>query len=276
MLSALNRFFSKWFVRYYLGPNHPAKLRIAHAFLEMTGYRVVVPYAKNGWISLDLTNGLEQTILYRGHYEPEVSNCLISDLNSDDVVWDIGANIGGVGLKVALERRAKEVHFFEPHPGTAKILSINLALNSELRAFVHPVALGETSGEATLHSGPPDNEGRSSLKYAQLGGEDFTILCSTVDETIHRGTIARPTMIKLDVEGWELAVLKGAETLFAQYPPRRVVFEAAAKSDGTLDDESLRDFFESRNYRITHLTRAYGKVENVENFRAERIRPLAT
>lgn len=135
------------------------------------------------------------------------------------VVFDIGANVGDWSQSLLQQVGAPgvRVHAFEPAPETADTL--RRRLGSSAAVTVHQIALSDRIGEAHLHV-PGQNAGTSSLvpQARDLGGAEHNVAVSlsTVDDFCTRTEIERIDFGKCDVEGHDLAVLRGAERMFAQ------------------------------------------------------------
>lgn len=115
---------------YYLGPDHPAKLRLWSWLRRLMRYsRFTIKYANDGWITLDERDYLQHEILTKGCYEPEVWGSLSTFALQDECVWDVGANIGSFAIIAMLDSRVRALHVFEPDPYHADILAYNLRSN---------------------------------------------------------------------------------------------------------------------------------------------------
>ncbi len=261
---------SQWMCRYFLGPDHPFKIRLVNNFFRWFQARITVPYQTDLWITLDLSDGVQETILRYGAYEPEVGQSLMAEAQEGDVFWDIGANIGAVSLFAVGNSKIREVHSFEAHPKNFSVLKKNLTLNPVVRAFAHGIALGEREEDLWIYSGDKGNCGASSLELRLGSGPKFRTTCKTVDQVIAAGIAPAPNLLKIDVEGWEMAVLRGAKSLFEVSPPRSLVVEAKASVDGHLANEDLASFLAKRGYQCRHIERAGRNVEAVENFQFTR------
>ena len=127
---------------------------------------------------------------------------------------DIGANIGNHSLFFAKMFRA--VHSFEPNPRTFGLLAVNARLADNI--VPHNLALGEESGVLPLTFNPL-NVGEASLVERAAGGERSIeqVAVKQLDTLVAGlGDIA---FIKLDVEGFEPQVLKGADRLLRERQP---------------------------------------------------------
>lgn len=255
-------------LKYYFGPDHPAKLRLWNWFFRALHYpRLQMPYGEKGRISVDLRDVLQLWLVRDGEYESEVWLAISAYLREGDIFWDVGAHVGIVAVLAQQDARIRELHCFEAHPETFRALKANLSLNQGTRWKAHAFALGDRVEKRTLFGSPKNNQGLSSFVPTGVGKEE-EVPCWTADALIAKGEIPAPTLMKIDVEGWELPVLQGAETLFVKSPPRAVVFEAECDEQGTIRDRRLVVWFEERGYRIEHITRPGKSLNLRENYLA--------
>jgi FkbM family methyltransferase len=162
-----------------------------------------------------------------------------------DVALDVGGCWGETALWMAHELgEAGHVHCFEPSPQNLGLLAANLQRNPAFapRITVHTAPLADTPGKqvwmdditaagATTHDGAEAPEGRTTVPAHT----------DTVDALVARGALTRVDFLKLDVEGAELDILRGAEhTLRTQRP--RLALAAYHRPD---DLAVLPDFIAS-------------------------------
>jgi FkbM family methyltransferase len=157
------------------------------------------------------------------------------------VVVDAGADVGFFTLRFAeLVGPAGRVHAFEPNPRTRA--NIEALMGAEPQVTVHPVALADAPGSAELHVPIEDGEpvgalGRLSRRH-EGPSETVTVRTATLDESLGADA-ERVAFIKCDVEGAELAVLRGAQrTLECARPALLVEIEyrhAGNRMGETLD-----------------------------------------
>jgi len=141
------------------------------------------------------------------------------------VVLDGGANLGFTALLAAAEGAA-EVHCFEPDPR----LQPKLRRHCSGAAFrIYDVALGEESSRLELIQSAAHNQGstlNSTLaeKFPAVfhNAESVTVDVNTIDALFVRKQF---DLLKLDIEGGELAALRGAQQLLATTPPHVVYVE---------------------------------------------------
>lgn len=134
------------------------------------------------------------------------------------VVLDVGANVGAYALLFGQWVGPRgTVIAFEPEPGVFHGLTHHVRLN-HLESIVRPVmaAVGDREDTADLIVGATAGE-------ARLAGRDdrpdqvVRTMLTTLDGYCARERL-QPDVIKIDVEGWELAVLRGARTLLTRLP----------------------------------------------------------
>lgn len=134
------------------------------------------------------------------------------------VVYDVGANTGFYTLLAA--RRAGPdgaVHAFEPNPRNLAPLREHVRLNRFDRVTVHPVALADRAGEMAF-----SDSGSFTGRLTEQGA--LRVAVATLDQIAGERRAAPPTVMKIDVEGAELSVLRGGRELIERHRP--VIFLA--------------------------------------------------
>jgi FkbM family methyltransferase len=147
--------------------------------------------------------------LYGEREEKEVE-FVCSLVKSDDVVVDVGANIGLI--TVPLAQKAAQVHCFEPQPRMYELLRENIEQNGLLNVSAHQLALGAIFGKAGLPSidyDKPDNFGGVPL----VPGSEIKVA------TLDSFNLDACNLIKIDVEGMEADVLAGAKETIKRHHP---------------------------------------------------------
>lgn len=159
--------------------------------------------------------GLEGSIYYHGTYEAGTLNVIKGCLRKGDSFIDIGSNIGLMSLFASqLIGENGTVYSFEPEPETFGILKKNIEINKRNNILTFDTAIGSETNTATIYSGTRGSRGSASLiKPDEKNSSGKEVQVQTLDEFIAANTISNIRMIKIDVEGWELEVLKGARQL---------------------------------------------------------------
>lgn len=180
--------------------------------------------------------------------EPEVMPVWCAVLEQSDLVVDIGAHIGLFSLAAGVTNPRARIVAFEPHPDMARILRENVAANALGRVEVVEKAVSSSSGAATLLAVPQALPSSSSLDAEFMSDQDLlesiAVARTTLDESLCLDAEAiRLCTIKIDVEGHELEVLRGARHLIAKLQP--VIFVEmlpGVKRPPTLDGLSDTDY----------------------------------
>lgn len=156
-------------------------------------------------------------------YETAETEFLKSIVRDDWTIIDIGANCGWYSLALARRFPGATIHACEPIPATYAVLERNIAHNSLDNVIAH--RLGFSERESTLeflHT--PHCSGATSLLHAgqpvadAAALERITCPCTTLDLFCECHGIA-PQLVKCDVEGAELLVVRGGERTLATHRP---------------------------------------------------------
>jgi len=163
--------------------------------------------------------------------EPETIEW-VNGFNKTDVLWDIGANVGVYSLYAA--RRGLSVIAFEPSPSNYYLLSRNIeinkmddnisaycvALNNETKLDSFYMASTELGGALNSFGEARDWQGEvfeASLKQAMVG--------FSIDNFIQQFNPPFPTHIKIDVDGIEDSIIKGANDTLKDSRLKSVLIE---------------------------------------------------
>ena len=164
------------------------------------------------------------------------------------VVIDVGANIGQFALLAAAILKPARIHSFEPSRDAFSGLQATIhaaALDGIIDP--QPFALGDCEGEAVLYS---SHHGAAIASLYNLHNPpvEFKPECSeavtvtTLDKFCAENGIQDIGYLKIDVEGHELSVLRGAQRLLAE---RRIRFVQFEFGEANIDSRTfMRDFFE--------------------------------
>lgn len=173
------------------------------------------------------------------------------------LILDVGANVGDYTAAV-LERadrlRCKvQVHAFEPGPASRSALHERFA--SDFRVKVVGAAVADQPGELRLYSDAPGSSQASLINRSQLKEERGELVeVIRLEDYLHEEGLKRVDLLKLDVEGAELAGLRGLGALLNPEVVPLIQFEYGG---ATLDaGNRLRDFFillEQRDYVVAKL-----------------------
>ncbi|MCP4132737.1 MAG: FkbM family methyltransferase, partial [bacterium] len=200
-------------------------------------------------------------------------------LDDGSVIFDVGANIGLFSLFAHHVCGDARFFAFEPVPAICDVLRLNTELYG-VNASIHPIGLGDSSGEATftyypnisimsgrfakldeekkavkaflLNSADTENAvtGENQLEemiQARLVSQEFTCPIKTISEVIRENNIERIDLLKIDVEKSEVSVLKGIDD--EDWKKIRQVVLEVHEINGELD--WISGTLESHGFRIS-------------------------
>jgi FkbM family methyltransferase len=144
------------------------------------------------------------------------------------VILDVGANVGAYSAEILEIAPAARIYCFEPGPANVSRLEASLGT----QVTVIPVAVGSKTGSIALY----DYEAGDGSSHASLHPEVFErihqqphrsriVAVTTIDDFVEQHSIDAITLLKIDVEGHELEVLKGATTTIREKKIDVVQFE---------------------------------------------------
>jgi FkbM family methyltransferase len=198
-------------------------------------------------------------------HSSEVSACLdrLCAAPSDRkacVLWDIGANIGAVTIPFLVRNHAARAVCFEPSPEVAGRLLENLRLNGSVhgRAEVISVPLGERDGPVDFFvSSEPFNSGVGGLGESHNRAAQPIRTVSVRGDAVPGGwKVPEPTIVKIDVEGFELEVLRGMHRILRDQQPA-VIFEHSGyriRERAGRSASDVCDFLETAGYQVFDLS----------------------
>jgi FkbM family methyltransferase len=203
-----------------------------HRFRGTEGARVTTQLPWGLPLEVDMGEAVGFSIAAGRVFDPCVTEALYRLITPGDAFADVGANVGYItslaAVRVGPEGR---VMAFEPHPGVFGILESNVGLwrdGSAIGSVVaRRLALSDQAGEGTLISGPSfeANMGTSALDSetsAEPGATTFNVPLARLDDVAGDEPLG---VLKIDVEGHEAAVLRGATRLLGSGGIRDIVFE---------------------------------------------------
>lgn len=200
-------------------------------------------------MALELGDWIPQDIYLTGDFESTTSNLVKKLLKPGDTVIDAGANIGYFSLLFAsCVGPTGHVHAFEPVPELVEKLRANISLNRFGHITVNPFALSDHEGTARFYTGPADNSGLSSLRQPRQSRGSFDVQLRPFD-TLMPESDTSVSLVKIDVEGAELQVLRGMENMLRASRPNCLV----EVTDGFLREmgdssDALLDYFARLDY----------------------------
>lgn len=164
-------------------------------------------------------------------------------------VVDIGANIGLYTLLFAKHvGNDGRVFAFEPEPNLFSALCDNCATNAVANVSPFQIAAGDSNGRATFQRST-FNSGDNRLGKTKTDTRSIEVEVARLDDVL---PVREVHLIKLDVQGHELAALAGMQEVIASSPDVRVFFEFSPGGlrAANTPPESLLSFFRERGFKL--------------------------
>jgi FkbM family methyltransferase len=178
----------------------------------------------------------------------------------DTVVYDIGGFEGL--LTMFFSQTAKRVVTWEPNPVSRRRIATNLELNKIENVVLRDVGLSNVRGECTIAYDPlmPGAASGADAVAAQIRSTASRVVEQRIqtvrlDDDIPEQSLSAPGFIKIDVEGMELAVLRGAEATLRTFRPALFLeLHGADDADKRRNARDIADTLWSIGYRdILHV-----------------------
>ncbi|MHC4575295.1 MAG: FkbM family methyltransferase [Planctomycetota bacterium] len=208
---------------------------------------------------VDLSEGIDLSLFLFGNFQKHVSENRLLSLPKDAVIFDVGANFGAMSLQYAKLVPFGRVYSFEPTFYAFSKLKKNLELNPDLakrvvavQSFVSSRSSGETGIKA--YASWKVGGATEGTKHRVHGGilkSADGIGAISLDDFCEENEIQRLDFIKIDTDGHELEVLKGAQKVIGKFRPT-IIFEIGIyiMEEGQIGYSDYVALFDSLNYSL--------------------------
>ncbi len=241
-------------------------------FAETDQSLVVEDFDRKGKFRVNLKDHIGSHIYWFGGYNLDIAEVLKRELSPGMVVLDVGANVGEISIVAAHRVGASgQVFAFEPLSSARGELEKNLELNPGVAVEIAPVGLSDKVRTADVFTNMAAddagavNHGLASL-YPQVIGvrrPAEKIELTTLDTWAEEANPERIDLIKVDVEGEELPVLKGAAGTLRKFRPKLIVEvqRETCESAGYSTDDILK-FLGQFRYKFYRIRRG-GRIRSI-------------
>jgi FkbM family methyltransferase len=159
-------------------------------------------FVRNTTYDIYVVDEIYRECVYDKHYQPTLGN----------IVFDLGTHIGIYALNASRLVGSKgNVYAFEPEPDNFALLRRNMVLNKTSNITVSNNAVSSRQGKLALYM-DPRNTGAHSVRCKDGKTGSIFVSSITLDEIMKVYPVKEINLLKIDVEGHELEVLKGAES----------------------------------------------------------------
>ncbi|MGH9913837.1 MAG: FkbM family methyltransferase, partial [Pyrinomonadaceae bacterium] len=156
-------------------------------------------------------------------------------------IFDVGGNFGQTATRFALAFPTATIFTFEPVPTSFERLVKAVEHNDRIKAF--NIALGETAGSVSMNL--THHAGSNSILENPSAIGKIDVQSDTVDSVAHQNGVETIDLLKIDVEGYELQVLKGAGKLLSEGRIRFVFAECVFSPDTEAPHTSFFDLHQA-------------------------------
>ncbi len=163
---------------------------------------------------------IEQTLFWYGWYEKAQILTFLTLLKTNTNFIDIGANVGYYSLAAAAKFKGISVMSFEPSSNTFLKFQRNIELNRLKNITPFQQAISDKPKEQVLYVSGQDNTGMSGFQKAEnFTGKTELVSCTTIDLYISKTNLHKLDIVKIDIEGAEMNVLKGMTDTIINHQP---------------------------------------------------------
>ncbi len=194
---------------------------------------------------------LVETIIIADQY------CAKKFIKDDSVVIDAGANIGIFSLYVSHLAPQGKIYSFEPTKDTFQVLNKNIISNNlENRISVHNLALGDKIGETELIIAQSDflNLGNAiinnNIEPKTTSNQKQPVKMITIDDFVKENKITKVDFVKIDTEGYEKQIIKGASETIKRFGPVIACSAYHLKDDKIKIPELIMAINPSYNFKL--------------------------
>ena len=206
------------------------------------------------YLWVDPRDYIGATIFFFRDFDKSISKLLSDLLKKGDVFVDVGASCGIESIPCAkIVGQKGRVFSFEPHEISYNLLSKSLLENKLNNVVTMPFAVCSNDETKSL-SVQPDNYGLSSILAFEEG--HIPVKCIKLD-SIKYLLNTKIKILKIDTEGHELEVLKGAKEIFEVNKPDYVIIELLPKNTVHLFDREEYKFLKSYGYRARQIKKHF-------------------
>lgn len=247
-LRSISRRMGRAYIRHT--PIEKGKSRLIHQVLKPLdhepGSTILHEIKPNIRMYLDLDSLIDRYVYYTGFYRPWALHYFDTLLCPGMTVIDVGANIGCYALWAALRVGSTgKVFAFEPEPGCFDQLRRNIEVNGITWIDARRLAIADVDGESALNMNDPrhPNRGQSSLAALKFHRRAMTVETARLDSLTPSRSMRGLDVLKIDTQGSELRVLRGARRLLEEFKPslllRLCEEKCAAEGCGSKDPQQL-------------------------------------
>lgn len=224
---------------------------------------------------VDLSEGVDLSLFLFGNFQSHITHNKYLNIKDSEIVFDIGANFGIMSLQFAKVASKAKVYSFEPTHYALNRFKKNLSLNPELAKRIIPVntfisAKTETNADIKAFSSwkVDANDSSENLHPVHLGTAKGTegVGSITLNDFCLQNNIPKIDFIKIDTDGHEYEILKGAKDVIFKFRPK-IIFEIGiyVMEEKGIDFSFYANYFGALNYKL--IDSKTGESIDIKNFK---------
>ena len=236
-------------------------------FIKKATGKVIIDTSFGFKIHLDplFDKNIENVIYERGVYEQGTVSVLQEFLQAGDTFVDAGANIGWLSLVGAKKVGVNgKIFSFEPVPSTHEILKSNKELNQFTQIQLNQFALGNKEENLNIYPEKENRGGASILNHQSENGVEIEV--KTLDSLNLKTAI---NVIKIDVEGFELDVLKGGIDTIKKDKPKLIIEHSIDRNNTAEQYEIYNWILDLGIYKVYKLEKGKERKSKLIEIKSE-------
>lgn len=198
-----------------------------------------------------------------GDYEDrDTMETFCSWLTPEAVLYDLGANVGYYAFMANRYISKGTIYSFEPLPANIEVFKTHLQLNKGMMANNNiellPYAVADTDKDVAFSNNDNAIEGNTYIESVMHTGssKNLVVKCFSIDSLLEQG-YKKPDVLKIDVEGAEYDVLRGAEKTLRRFTPNILLATHDCHLPGV--QKQCVGFLQNLGYELTKL-KSHNKV----------------
>jgi FkbM family methyltransferase len=200
-------------------PPFKGKLRLCNLLLNRNATNILIETRSGKFLLPNLQDNQYFELFCNGVYEKDLVNFIIDNLPGNGIMLDIGGNIGSITIPVALARPDIKIFAIEAFSRTFSFLETNVKLNKLTNVVPLNICLSNEVGRVMNFYIDKKLLGSSSFHSLRKEAERVEMTTNTLDALLEDIEIGKIDLLKIDTEGSEAMIFKGAMSTICQSKP---------------------------------------------------------
>jgi FkbM family methyltransferase len=215
----------------------------------------------------NITENIGFEIFINGIYEQETSDFFEQYIPQNGIFLDLGANIGAITIPLHKKRKDIQIICVEAAPWIFEYLQKNILRNNAHKVITINKILFYSDNEEVNFYSPHDKFGKGSLSPV-FTDKLVKVKTIKIDSLLKDLNILKPDIIKIDVEGYEYHVFKGAQKLLVREDAPDILFEFVDWAEENAKGIKIGDaqkILKIMGYRIYYFNKNKSKMKEVDD-----------